>query len=108
VVLSHWALPNGKAQEVETRRHLLLMQGVADAGFAWFQFQSHAFEPLLDDDLTLANDPEIPMADDKIVRIADNRWSPFDNPAVDPLGLREGIPDDFLQAMQSYVCQQGG
>jgi hypothetical protein len=108
VVLPHRMLSDGEAQKVKTGSPILRVQSVAYSCLARFQFQSHAFEPLFDDALTLVNDSEISVTDDEVVCVPNNRWNPFDHLAIDRLGFGKGIPDDLFQAMQSHICQQGG
>src|SRR5262249_61743154 len=70
-------LPDLETQEFKSRFASRRLQRMGDPGFALLQFQSHPFEPFLDDLSTLLDHCSFFVQDHKVIGVAHHfRWAP--------------------------------
>jgi len=100
LILSRVVLPDVKSKEVKSGFALERFEGVCHAGFARFQFQSHALKPSLDNLTALTYYVGIAMEDDEVIRIADQHWPPSFPTAAFQFSVEgEALGDDGFQSV---------
>lgn len=107
-VFPHRNLTDSKTQKVEACFSVHGEQGMTNPCFAWFQFQTQVAEPCLNQLLTLLDDFLVRVANDEIIRVANQGGGPVPPLALSPLPFGEGLVDEHFHAMESDIGQEGG
>src|SRR5262245_60884277 len=77
VRLPHWELLYGETEKIKAALTVVAVQRVTDPRLAWFQFQTHAGQPVTGDLLCKFDDHHVLVQDHEVVRVAHHQRFPW-------------------------------